>query len=149
MRTNRTTKQQKTAVVYARARASSRKQAQAIQAQLRACREWAKKNGYTVAKEYVDRGKSTIHSLQKRKALKELLNDTVKKQRSFDLVIVYGFDRLFRNLLELETFRAILGREHVELISVTGAMEVLYEKIRRFEADHRFGDRNETHPLAL
>jgi site-specific DNA recombinase len=122
MRKNSTTKQQQTAVIYARARASSRKQAQAIQAQLRACREWAKKNGYTVAKEYVDRGKSTIHSLEKREALKELLNDTVNKQRSFNLVIVHGFDRLFRDIPKLEMFRAILGRQHVELISVTDAM---------------------------
>src|SRR5262249_55054966 len=128
MSTNRGTKQQKTAVVYARARASSRKQAQAIQAQLRACREWAKKNGYAVAKEYVDRGQSTIHSLEKRKALKELLNDTVNKQRSFNLVIVHGFDRLFRDISKLEMFRAILGRQQVELISVTDAMVGYYEK---------------------
>jgi site-specific DNA recombinase len=119
MSTNRGTKQQKTAVVYARARASSRKQAQAIQAQLRACREWAKKNGYTVAKEYVDRGKSTFHSLEKREALKELLNETVNKQRTFSLVIVHGFDRLFRNVVELAIFRTILEREHVQLISAT------------------------------
>jgi site-specific DNA recombinase len=130
MRTNRTTKQQQTAVIYARARGESLdEENQAIQVQLRACREWAEKNRYTVAKEYVDRGKSTFHILEKREALKELLNDTVNEQWSFNLVIVHGFDRLFRNVVELEAFRAILGREHVKLISVTDDMLWYYGRV--------------------
>jgi site-specific DNA recombinase len=129
MSTNTVTKQGRTAVIYARARASSREQARVIQAQLRACRDWAEKHGYTVAKEYVDRGKSTFQSLEKRKALKALLADTVNKRRSFDVIIYYSPDRLFRDLFEFEIFRARLEQEHVKLICVTDGWLRQYERV--------------------
>src|SRR5215813_8012495 len=129
MRTNRTTKQQKTAVVYARARgASLDKENQAIQAQLRACREWAKSHGYTVAKAYIDQGKGAYLNLEQREGLKELLADSLRRPQSFDAIIFYSTDRLFRDILAFEMFRAILRREHIELICVTDAMVGYYEK---------------------
>jgi DNA invertase Pin-like site-specific DNA recombinase len=53
MSTNTPTKQQQlTAVVYARVSSEEQVQGYSIQAQLRACREWAEKHGYSAAKEY-------------------------------------------------------------------------------------------------
>ena len=74
------------------------------------CREWAEKNGYTIAKEYLDEGHSAFRRLEKREALKELLADTVNKQRAFNLIIVHKLDRLFRDTLESSTVRVILKR---------------------------------------
>lgn len=54
--------------------------------------------------------------------MKELLADTVSKQRDFQVIIVHKLDRLFRDTLESSTARAILNRERVRLISVTEPM---------------------------
>src|SRR5262245_61509602 len=132
MKTNRATKQQKTAVIYARARgASLDEENQAIQAQLRECREWAEKRGYSVAKAYIDQGKGAYRNLEQREGLKELVADALRKQQSFDAVIYYSPDRLFRDIFELETFRARLKQEHVKLICVTDPMAQLYERALR------------------
>jgi site-specific DNA recombinase len=129
MRTKRITKQQKTAVIYARARgASLDEENQAIQAQLRECREWAEKRGYSVAKAYIDQGKGAYRNLEQREGLKELVADALRKPQSFDAVIYYSPDRLFRDIFELETFRARLKQEHVKLICVTDPMAQLYER---------------------
>src|SRR5262245_50339540 len=123
MSTNTKTEQQRqTAVVYARVSSEEQVQGYSIQAQLRACREWAEKNRYTVAKEYRDEGHSAFRDLEKREAMKELLADTVSKQRGFQVIIIHKLDRLFRDTLESSTTRAILKREKVRLISVTEPM---------------------------
>jgi site-specific DNA recombinase len=132
MRKNRTTKEEKTAVIYARARgASLDEENQAIQAQLRECREWAEKRGYSVAKAYIDQGKGAYHNLEEREGLKELLADALRKPRSFDVIIYYSPERLFRDLWEFESFRARVEREHVKLICVTDPMARLYERALR------------------
>src|SRR5262245_41651055 len=123
MSTNTKTEQQRqTAVVYARVSSEEQVQGYSIQAQLQACRDWAVKNGYVVAKEYLEEGHSAFRNLEKREALKELLADTVSKQRSFDLIIVHKLDRLFRDTLESSTTRAVLKRQKVRLVSVTEPM---------------------------
>jgi site-specific DNA recombinase len=115
-------KEQQIAVIYARVSSEEQVQGYSIQAQLRACREWAGKNGYTVAKDYLEEGHSAFRHLEKREALKELIADAVSKQRAFDTIIVHKLDRLFRDTLESSTTRAILKREKVRLISVTEPM---------------------------
>ena len=60
--------------------------------------------------------------MEKREALKELLADTISKQRSFDLIVVHKLDRLFRDTLESSTTRAVLKRQKVRLVSVTEPM---------------------------
>src|SRR6516165_4114695 len=91
--------QQQTAVIYARVSSEEQVQGYSIQAQLHACREWAEKYGYSVAKEYLEEGQSAFRNLEKRTALKELLADSVSKQRGFNLIIAQKLDRLFRNTL--------------------------------------------------
>ena len=122
MNTNTAQQQQLTAVIYARVSSEEQVQGYSIQAQLRACREWAAKNGYTIAKEYLEEGHSAFRNLEKREAMKELLADTVSKQRGFQLIIVHKLDRLFRDTLESSTTRAVLKRQKVRLVSVTEPM---------------------------
>src|SRR5262245_4290486 len=123
MSTNTKTEQQRqTAVVYARVSSEAQVQGYSIQAQLQACRDWAVKNGYVVAKEYLEEGHSAFRNLDKRETLNELLADTGSKQRPADLIIVRELDRLFRDTLESATARAILKKEKVRLISITEPM---------------------------
>ena len=130
MRINKTTKQQQTVVIYARARGESLdEENQAIQAQLRACREWAEKNGYSVAKAYIDQGKGAYRNLEEREGLKELVADALSKQRPFDVIIYYSPSQLFRDLFEFETFRVRLERQHVQLICVTDGWLRQYKRV--------------------
>ena len=50
--------------------------------------------------------------------LKELLGNTVSKERAFQIIVVHKLDRLFRDSAESATTKAILKRERVRLISV-------------------------------
>jgi site-specific DNA recombinase len=111
-------KQPQTAVVYARVSSEEQVQGYSIQAQLRACREWAEKHGYRVAKEYLDEGYSASRHLEKRESFKEMLSDAASKSHPFDLVVVHKLDRFSRDSLESFTSKAILKRHRVRLISV-------------------------------
>jgi site-specific DNA recombinase len=118
MSTNTAHKQQQTAVVYARVSSEEQVQGYSIQAQLRACREWAGKHGYKVAKEYLDEGYSASRNLDKRESFKEMLGDAASKSHPFDTIIVHKLDRFSRDSLESFTSKAILKRHKVRLISV-------------------------------
>jgi DNA invertase Pin-like site-specific DNA recombinase len=82
--------------------------------QLREIREYTKRRGWHVTREYVDIGISGAK--EKRPELDKLLADA--HRRHFDAVVVWKFDRFARSvshlLRALETFRA-LGIEFVSL----------------------------------
>ena len=84
-----------------------------LDAQKRRLFEFCAKNNYEIYKLYTDEGISG-HSIEKRKALKELIEDA--KGKKFDCVIVYKTDRLSRNLLDLLTIKKELDAVDVELI---------------------------------
>src|SRR5918994_1804027 len=113
---------EQTAVIYGRVSSEDQVQGFSLQAQLRACREWAEKNAFKIVREYVEEGHSAFRNLDKREAFKELLSDAASKEHPFDIIIVHKLDRLFRDSLESSTTRAILKREHVRLVSVTEPM---------------------------
>ena len=118
MSTNTVTNQQQTAVVYARVSSEEQVQGYSIQAQLRACREWAQKHGYKVTKEYLDEGYSASRNLEKRESFKGMLSDAASNSHPFDIIVVHKLDRFSRDSLESFTSKAILKRHKVRLISV-------------------------------
>src|SRR5215467_750907 len=117
-----TSQQPQTAVIYARVSSEEQVQVYSIQAQLRACREWAEKQGYAVSKEYLDEGFSASRNLDKREAFKEMLADAASKKHPFDIVIVHKLDRFSRNSLESLTARALFKRHGIRLVSVLEPM---------------------------
>jgi len=100
------------AAIYGRVSTSDR---QEIETQLIPIREYAKRRGFTITREYLDIGQSGAKA--SRPALDELMIDA--HQKRFEVVLVYKLDRISRSLphfMELgETFRE-LG---IQLISVT------------------------------
>ena len=112
------TKQQQTAVIYARVSSEEQVQGYSIQAQLRACRDWAEKHGYQVAKEYLDEGYSASRNLERRESFKEMLSNAASRSHPFDTIIVHKLDRFSRDSLESFTSKAILKRHKVRLNSV-------------------------------
>jgi site-specific DNA recombinase len=65
---------EQTAVIYGRVSSEDPVQGFSLQAQLRACREWAEKNGFKVLRQYVEEGHSAFRNLDKREVFKELLS---------------------------------------------------------------------------
>jgi DNA invertase Pin-like site-specific DNA recombinase len=100
------------AAIYARV--STGNGAQSPEMQIRELREYCKRRGWKISREYVDIGISGAK--EKRPQLDDLLKDA--HQRRFDAVVVWKIDRLARNvshlLRTLDTFR-VLGVEFVSL----------------------------------
>jgi len=71
------------AALYARVSSEEQVEGYSIDAQLRACRDFAQEKGWTVAAEYVDEGKSArAEDIGKRPRFKEMLE--AAKAKAFD-----------------------------------------------------------------
>ena len=103
------------AVVYARF--SSDKQTEdSIEAQVRACREYAAGHGLTVGEVYADEAVSGKGSkTASRRAYQRLLRDAEKGL--FDTILIHKYDRIARNLGEHVNLEQRLRRAGVSLIA--------------------------------
>ena len=104
------------AVIYARF-SSDRQDEASIDAQVRACREYAAQKGYTVLDVYADEAISGKDSkTASRKAYQKMLRDADK--RLFDFILVHKYDRVARSLSEHVTLEKRLKDKRVELVAV-------------------------------
>ncbi len=86
------------AALYARVSSEEQVEGYSIDAQLRACRDFAQGKGWAIVAEYVDEGKSArAEDVGKRPRFKEMLE--AAKAKEFDLLVVHKLDRFSRNLL--------------------------------------------------
>jgi DNA invertase Pin-like site-specific DNA recombinase len=96
------------------ARVSTGNGAQSPEMQIRELREYCKRRGWKISREYIDQGFSGMK--ESRPGIDKLMADA--HLRCFDAVVVWKFDRFARSLSfllrALETFRA-LGIEFVSL----------------------------------
>ena len=104
----------KKAVVYARYSSDSQTE-QSIEGQLRVCKDFASKEGYTIIDSYIDRAMTGTND--KRPAFQKMLHDSNKK--GFEFVIVYKFDRFARSRHDSAVNKAILKKNGVKVISAT------------------------------
>lgn len=104
------------AVVYARF--SSDKQTEdSIEAQLRACREYAARHDMEIVEVYADEAVSGKGSkTAKRKQYQRMLRDCEKGQ--FSVILIHKYDRIARNLGEHVNLEARLDALDVRLIAV-------------------------------
>lgn len=104
------------AVIYARF--SSDKQSEAsIEAQIRACREYAARKGLVIGEVYSDEAISGKGSkTASRKAYQRMLRDAEKG--SFDVLLIHKYDRIARNIGEHVNLTMRLEGEGVRLIAV-------------------------------
>lgn len=111
------------AAIYARVSSAAQREAQTIEAQLKALPELCARNGWIVAGTYVDDGKSAAAGkLAARTGLKRLLVDATA--RDFDVVVVWDVDRLTRSEDQAER-GAILGAlavAGIKVASLTGGL---------------------------
>lgn len=111
----------KRVAVYARV--STTEQAEegySIDEQIRLLNVWCEQQGYTVHKEYLDRGLSG-KSIKGRPALQQLMNDA--KQKEFDIVLVWKMNRLARNILDLLKIVNLLEQKNIAFRSYSESYE--------------------------
>ena len=102
------------AVIYARY--SSRTQSEmSIEGQLKECHAFAKREGYTVIAEYIDRAKTAKTDIEKRTQFQKMVRDSSKQQ--FSAVIIYQFDRFARNRYDSANYKYRLKKNGVRVLS--------------------------------
>jgi len=101
-------------VVYMRYSSHSQSET-SIDGQRAVINEFAKRNGYNIIKEYVDRALTGTND--KRPQFQKMIADSAKQK--FDYVIVYALDRFARNRYESATHKAQLKKYGVRVISAT------------------------------
>ena len=100
-------------VIYARYSSDGQTES-SIEGQLRECKEYAERNNMTIAETYIDRALSA--KTDNRPEFLKMVSDSSRKQ--FQAVLVWKLDRFARNRKDSATYRAILKRSGVKLISV-------------------------------
>jgi len=101
-----------TAVIYARYSSSNQRE-ESIAGQLRECRQYASKNGMKIIHEYTD--SALTGTSDKRPAFQQMVKDSEK--HAFTVVIVWKLDRFARNRYDSATYRNILKKNGVKVIS--------------------------------
>ncbi|MDR2531984.1 MAG: recombinase family protein [Oscillospiraceae bacterium] len=100
------------AVIYARY--SSHNQTElSIEGQLSECYKFAKREGYTIIKEYIDRAKTA--TTDRRPQFQKMIKDSEKRQ--FEAVLVYQLDRFARNRYDSAIHKNKLRKNGVKVIS--------------------------------
>jgi site-specific DNA recombinase len=114
---------QKKCVLYCRV--STKEQADegnSLVTQERSGNEWARKNGYTIVRTFIERGESA--KTADRPELQEMLKFcSGSKKNEVQSVVVYKIDRLARNTDDYREIRLLLRRYSVEIKSITEYFE--------------------------
>jgi len=101
------------------ARVSSEKQAEndlSISAQLKALRNYAEKNGWTVFKEFVDEAESARSA--NRPAFQEMIAYAKKKAKPFEAILIWKHSRFARNREDAIIYKSLLRKLGVTVISM-------------------------------
>lgn len=101
------------AVAYTRYSSDNQRE-ESIDAQIRAIKEYAKRNDVIVVDEYIDKAKSAM--TDNRPEFLRMIADSKKEE--FDIVLVHKLDRFARNRQDSIGYRMELKRHGVSLISV-------------------------------
>jgi len=100
------------AVIYARYSSDGQRE-ESVEGQLRECKEFAERHNMTVITHYIDRALSA--RTDDRPQFQQMIRDSAKKQ--FEVVLVWKLDRFSRNRFDSATYRAILKRNGVKVVS--------------------------------
>ncbi len=103
-----------TAVIYARYSTNNQRE-ESIEGQIRECRAFAEKNGYTVLRSYEDRALSG--KTDKRPQFQQMIADS--KRKLFDTIIIWKVDRFSRDRADSIVYKYALKQNGVRVISAT------------------------------
>ena len=109
------------AALYARVSSDRQDVDLSVAAQLRALRDYAKANGYSVAREYVDEAESG--RIADRPQFREMIDEGSKPQSPFQVILVWKFSRFTRKREHAVAFKAQLRRKGIRVVSITEQAE--------------------------
>ena len=99
-------------VIYARF-SSSKQNETSIEAQLKECYEFCRRNEYIVIREYIDRAATGTND--NRKDFQRMIDDSNK--RDFEGIVVYQLDRFARSREDSAHYKHKLKKNGVKVIS--------------------------------
>ena len=105
------------AALYARVSSDRQDVDLSVAAQLRALRNYAEANGYTVAREYVDEAESG--RVADRPQFRKMLDEASRPNAPFQEILVWKFSRFTRKREHAVAFKAMLRRRGVKVVSIT------------------------------
>ena len=114
-----------------------------VSAQLRALKDYASANGYSVAREYVDEAESG--RVADRPQFKEMIEEGSKPNAPFEVILVWKFSRFTRKREHAVVFKAMLLRKGIRVVSITEhaddsptgkLMEAIIESVDEFYSEN-------------
>ena len=122
--------------LYARVSSDRQDVDLSVAAQLRALRDYAEKNGYTVAREYVDEAESG--RIADRPQFRKMLDEASKTTSPFHEILVWKFSRFTRKREHAVAFKSMLGMVGIRHILATpfhpqtnGKLERYHQTLKR------------------
>ena len=109
------------AALYARVSSDRQDVDLSVAAQLRALRDYAEKNGYLVAREYVDEAESG--RIADRPQFQRMLDEAGKPRAPFKEILLWKFSRFTRKREHAVAFKSMLRRRGVRVVSITEQAE--------------------------
>ena len=109
------------AALYARVSSDRQDVDLSVSAQLRALKEYAKANGYSVAREYIDEAESG--RVANRPQFREMIEEGSKPKAPFEVILVWKFSRFTRKREHAVAFKAQLRRKGIRVVSITEQAE--------------------------
>ena len=96
------------AALYARVSSDRQDVDLSVSAQLRALKDYAKANGYSVAREYVDEAESG--RVADRPQFREMIEEGSQPKAPFEVILVWKFSRFTRKREHAVAFKSMLRR---------------------------------------
>ena len=131
------------AALYARVSSDRQDVDLSVAAQLRALRDYAQKNGYVVAREYVDEAESG--RIANRPEFRKMIDAASRTNAPFQEILVWKFSRFTRKREHAVAFKSMLRRKGVRVVSITEhaddtptgkLMEAIIESVDEFYSEN-------------
>ena len=131
------------AALYARVSSDRQDVDLSVSAQLRALKDYARANGYSVAREYVDEAESG--RVADRPQFREMIEEGSKPNAPFEVILVWKFSRFTRKREHAVAFKSMLRRKGVRVVSITEhaddsptgkLMEAIIESVDEFYSEN-------------
>ena len=131
------------AALYARVSSDRQDVDLSVAAQLRALRDYAERNGYLVAREYIDEAESG--RIADRPQFRKMLDEANKPNLPFREILVWKFSRFTRKREHAVAFKSMLRRKGIRVVSITEhaddsptgkLMEAIIESVDEFYSEN-------------
>ena len=129
--------------LYARVSSDRQDVDLSVAAQLRALRDFAERNGYVVAREYIDEAESGRTS--DRPQFTKMLDEAAQPDAPFQEILVWKFSRFTRKREHAVAFKSMLRRRGIRVTSITEhaddtptgkLMEAIIESVDEFYSEN-------------